>query len=218
MTTSSIASVTARDGSASVPETPDLRPALRRLARAAGRYAEAKQSTWTEQIKGLIEPAGATDRAVIEALKAWVTGGNPAAAALRGAWVGADGKTKVAIVAVLLLVVVLAPVLVLLILLGPLITAIALKARATAVGGHACAVDSSDNASARSSRGSCPSPTPSSPSPRRRSHSSKRSALPVWMLTGDNAATPRTIADIVGIGHVISDVVPANKAAQVTWR
>lgn len=132
MTTTLTPSSTARDGSASVPETPDLRPALQRLARAAGRYAEAKRSSWTDQIKGLIEPAGATDRAVVEGLRAWVTGGNPATAALRGAWVGADAKTKVAIVAVLLLAVVLAPVLVLLILLGLLITALVLKARATA--------------------------------------------------------------------------------------
>jgi hypothetical protein len=125
------ASSTTQDGPASVPPAPDVRRALRRLARAAGSYAEAKRSAWTDQLKGVAEPAGATDRAVVAALRAWVTDGNPATAALRGAWIGADGRTKAAIVGILLLVVVLAPVLLLLILLGLLVAALVLKARAS---------------------------------------------------------------------------------------
>lgn len=118
------------DAAGGVPGTPDLRPALRRLARAAVRYAEAKRDHLTDQLKGAAEPTGATDRAIVEGLKALVADGNPATAALRGAWVGADGMTKAAIITLLLLAALLAPVVLLLILLGLLVTALVLKARA----------------------------------------------------------------------------------------
>ena len=121
---------TAFDEPANLAMTPDLRPALRRLARAALRYAEIKRSAWEDQLKGLAEPAGGADRAVVEGLKAWVADRNPVTAALRGAWVGADAKTKAAIVAVLLLAVVLAPLLLLLVLVGMLVTSLVLRARA----------------------------------------------------------------------------------------
>jgi hypothetical protein len=114
--------------------TPDLGASMRRLARATVRYAEARRDSWTGQLEGAIEPDGATDRAVTEGLKAWATGGNPVSAALRGAWAGADTKSRVAIVGTLLLVAVLAPVLLVLLLLGLLVTALVLKARAATAG------------------------------------------------------------------------------------
>jgi Cu+-exporting ATPase len=43
----------------------------------------------------------------------------------------------------------------------------------------------------------------------------KALGLQVWMLTGDNAATADAVARSVGIEHVLADVLPAEKAAQV---
>jgi Cu+-exporting ATPase len=43
----------------------------------------------------------------------------------------------------------------------------------------------------------------------------KKLKLDVVMLTGDNAATAKTIADSAGITHVISDVLPGDKAGVV---
>ncbi len=43
----------------------------------------------------------------------------------------------------------------------------------------------------------------------------KAMGLEVWMVTGDNAATASAVATTVGIEHVISEVLPADKADRV---
>ncbi|MGZ4591803.1 MAG: heavy metal translocating P-type ATPase, partial [Actinomycetes bacterium] len=43
----------------------------------------------------------------------------------------------------------------------------------------------------------------------------KALGLEVWMLTGDNAATARSVAASVGIEHVIAEVLPSQKADRV---
>jgi Cu+-exporting ATPase len=43
----------------------------------------------------------------------------------------------------------------------------------------------------------------------------KSLGLDVYMLTGDNAATAKAVAETVGIDHVLSDVLPDGKASEV---
>ena len=43
----------------------------------------------------------------------------------------------------------------------------------------------------------------------------KSLGLDVYMLTGDNAATAKAVAETVGINHVLSDVLPDGKASEV---
>lgn len=107
----------------------ELRAALRRLAQEAARYAHGKLDAWQQQARGDAQPAGATDRAAVAALRAVVTGDNPVPAALKAAWQGAGPGTRTAWVAVLLLVAVTAPVLLLLVLLAVLLIALVLQAR-----------------------------------------------------------------------------------------
>ena len=53
------------------------------------------------------------------------------------------------------------------------------------------------------------------PTSRRAIEQLKSLGLAVYMLTGDNAATAKSVAESVGIEHVLSDVLPDGKASEV---
>jgi len=53
------------------------------------------------------------------------------------------------------------------------------------------------------------------PTSRRAVEQLKSLGLEVYMLTGDNAATAKAVAQSVGIDHVLSDVLPDGKASEV---
>lgn len=113
---------------------PGIASALRRLNQAAIGYTAVSAShrvdRLTRRLSAIAEPHGATERAVVEGVKATAVGDNPVWAAVKGAWLGADGKVKAATVAILLLMLLLSPVLLLLLLLAALVTAAVLGVRA----------------------------------------------------------------------------------------
>ena len=112
----------------------ELTPAFRRLAEAASRAAVAQLSHKVDGlIRGMEEYAGsggATERAAVEGLKAYLLGKNPVWMAAKGAWRGASVQARVVAVLVLLLVLLLAPVALLLLLLGLLGAAVVAAVRA----------------------------------------------------------------------------------------
>lgn len=108
-----------------IAEPVDMVAALRRLSEAAVGYAVQKAShqvdDWTRRLDEIASPSGATERAVVEGAKASVTGRNPVWAAAKGAWLGASGPVRLAMVVSLVLLAVQAPVLLLLLILGFLV-------------------------------------------------------------------------------------------------
>jgi hypothetical protein len=113
----------------SITSSPEIKGALRRLADSAREYVDAKGWSLPEQLKDIAHPDTAVEGAVVEGAEAALTGGNPATAAVKGAWHGASTGTKVAVVLILLLVVLLAPVVLVLVLLGLLVYAVVRAAR-----------------------------------------------------------------------------------------
>ena len=129
MTASSIAGA---DGAG--PAASSLVTALRDLSEATVSYAAAKAShqvdDWTRRLNEVAAPEGATERAGFEGVKASMQGKNPVWAALKGAWLGASGKVRVAMVVSLILLLVQAPVLLLLLILALLVIGIVAAVRA----------------------------------------------------------------------------------------
>ncbi len=114
----------------------NLAPGLRRLYEAAVGYSATRASQavdrLTRRLEAVAQPHGAADRAALEGAKATVLGGNPVWAAVKGAWKGADGKVKAAVVTLLLLILLVSPVLLVLLLLGLLVGAAVAGVRAAA--------------------------------------------------------------------------------------
>ena len=110
--------------------------ALRRLWEATVGYATGKAShqvgDWTDKLTDYADSGGVADRAGLEGVKASLLGKNPVWAAAKGAWLGASGKVKVAIVVSLVLLAVLSPVVLLLLVLGLLVAAVVAGVRAAA--------------------------------------------------------------------------------------
>ena len=115
-----------------------LGPGLRRLYEASVGYTTARAShtvdRLTRRLEDFAQPHGAADRAALEGAKAAVTGGNPLWAAVKGAWVGADGKVKAGVVALLLLLLLVSPVLLVLLLLALLVIGVVAAVRAVRAG------------------------------------------------------------------------------------
>jgi len=112
----------------------DLAPALSRLAEEALQATTAQLShlaeRWNRDIEEYAKSEGATGRAGYEGLKAFLRGKNPVWAAMKGAWLGASVRLRVAAVLVLMLLLLFAPVALLVLLLGLLVAAIVAAIRA----------------------------------------------------------------------------------------
>lgn len=94
--------------------------------------ASAKIDDWTRRLDEVVASAGATERAGLEAVEASLEGKNPYLAAVRGAWLGAGWKLRVAAVLSFVLLLVLAPVPMLLLLLALLVAGLVAGIRAIA--------------------------------------------------------------------------------------
>lgn len=106
-----------------------LSPATHRLAQEARDYATTRLDSWVKQLRGVAEPTGPLDHALVGGAVAWAKGRNPVAGGLRAAWSGADAGGRMKLVATVLAIVVLAPVAALLLLIAGLVILAVLKAR-----------------------------------------------------------------------------------------
>ena len=128
-------SAIAADARADVsPAPPDLSTALGDFFEAVLTYGARKLSRPVEEGLGGLERAmvsrGPFERAVYEAGKAHLRGKNPVWAGAKGAWAGATVPQRFVAVAVLVLLVLLAPIPLLLVIIGLLIAALVAASRA----------------------------------------------------------------------------------------
>lgn len=111
-----------------------LKDALRELVQSAIRYVVVKVAGRVgEVIDDLdlgVAPKGMLGGALVEGVQAYAAGKNPVWGAARGAWGGAETKTKVLIVLAVVLIVLLLPVVLVLLLLGLLVAGIVAAVRA----------------------------------------------------------------------------------------
>jgi hypothetical protein len=111
--------------------TLDLKDSWHRLVVSGARYAGVRLAGYLDRAQHAVkaevdEPVGVPEGAAVEVVKAVATHRSPLWALVRGAWSGADAKTRAAVIAVLLLLAVLSPVLLLLgIIVALIIAAIA---------------------------------------------------------------------------------------------
>ncbi|GAA1625164.1 hypothetical protein [Georgenia ruanii] len=111
-----------------------LRDALRELVQSAIRYAVVKVAGRVGEVLADLDvgvvPKGMLGGAIVEGVQAFAAGKSPVWAAARGAWKGAETKTKVLVVLTVVLLVLLLPVVLVLLLLALLVAGIVAAIRA----------------------------------------------------------------------------------------
>jgi hypothetical protein len=106
----------------------DLRDSLQRLMMSGADYAGARLAGYLDRARQAVkaevdEPSGVPERAAVEVVAAAASHRSPMWALVRGAWLGADAKTRAAMIAVTLLLAAISPVLLLIAIIVALIIA-----------------------------------------------------------------------------------------------
>ena len=116
--------------------TADLRDSLQRLLVSGAQYAGARVTGYLDRAQRAVkdevdDASGVPERAAVEGVAAAASHRNPVWGIVRGAWLGADAKTRAAMIAVLLLLAALSPVLLLVAIIAALVIAAIAAVRAS---------------------------------------------------------------------------------------
>lgn len=116
--------------------TADLRESLQRLLLSGADYAGTRLVGYLDRAQHAVkadldEPSGVPERAAVEVVAAAASHRNPLWALVRGAWLGADAKTRAAMIGVILLLAALSPVLLLVAIVVALVVAAVAAIRAS---------------------------------------------------------------------------------------